>query len=127
MRAKQMGKFYLNRIYDDSKDDFQIAFMRKKAIYNIEELYKFIYNDENKIFVEIPFDLTFDENNEEWEYLWFSVLKIMGGEIVCRLIQNPLFVCDVYEGEIYRFDILEISNWIIERSGEIIFPFYQLN
>ncbi|MEA4875544.1 MAG: hypothetical protein RR738_06905 [Anaerorhabdus sp.] len=117
-----MSEFDLKRIYDDAKDDFQINYMRKKAIHNIDSLYNYICDNENEILVEIPFDLSYEGFKEDLEYLWFSLIEIEDGEIVCQSIQCPLYVFGIQGGEIYRFELQDISNWIIKRCGEIIFP-----
>lgn len=72
--------------------------------------------------ISIPLDKVSHSLGNETEYVWFELQDISGSELKLKSIQDSYYLNNIQKETITKFDIENMSDWIIYREKEMITP-----
>ena len=80
-----------------------------------KERFKFVKeqapNKENKIDIKIA--LPIDDEENEYEHIWFNLIEFEGDKFKAKLIQEPYNVKSFHIGDESVFSIADVTDWVI--------------
>lgn len=123
------GDYYELSLYDDLLNDNPMYMisneetnrMKHLALERISFIKKIAEKHPEYIHLKIGLKIDTEENNENKEYLWFILKKIINDSIFeAELINEPYFIQDLHKGDINIYNTSQITDW------EICAPTYKI-
>lgn len=99
--------------------DKETARMKRLA----EERFDFVKEEankkENKIIIKIGLPI---DSKDNFEHIWFELIKFEGDKFKAKLTQEPYDIKDIHEGDEKWFTVKDVTDWIIYTPDFVVNP-----